>query len=225
MSEFEHATQTPWGYTMDADKLPDFITATEFNAFTANKFAGDTRIEAGIPAASSAIRNYCGWHIAPNLVCGTIYSVRDLRDSFVGPDLLIQLPATFVTSVEKIILGAKWNNDTQEWDGDVITDPDRFDIGTGNGLLRVYDIGYQDRKSKIFIKYTAGYPETFPLGSLKELTANRVTHGVANSYGVASEAAGGVSVSYSTSWTGLGTAALSEDAKEVLESFKVKGVY
>lgn len=226
MSEFQHPNLSPWGYTYDAETLPDFLTTQEFSNFTNGKFGTtDTRISANIASASASIRNYCGWHISPNLECGMLYNVRDLRDAFVGNDLLIQLPATFVTAVSKVVLDAKWNNETNDWDGEIITDQDRFDFGVGDGLLRIYDVGHRDRRSKIFVRYSAGYPNT-NIAVIKELTAHRVTHAVTSSYGVMSEAAGGVSVTYNASWAGnTRSTALPDDNREVLETYRVKGVF
>ena len=221
MMEFEHGQLSPWGYIMDVAKLPDFITTPDFYNYTNGKFGNDTRIATGIPSATEAIRNYCGWHISPSLTCGMLYNVKDLRDAFVGPDLLVQLPATYVTGIEKIIINAVWNGDNNDWDGDVLTD---YDFGMGTGLLRIYDVGVLDRKSKIFIKFTSGY-EQAP-ASIKGLTADNITHAVANPYGVNSETAGGVSVSYSGTWSGLSSSSkLPSDTKEVLEAYKLKGVF
>lgn len=222
MSDFNHAQLTPWGYIIDTESLSDFLTVAEFNLFTANKFTGDVRIAQTIPSACASIRDFCGWHVSPNLTCGMIYNVRDLRDAFVGGDLLVQLPATFVTSIEKIVLNAVYNSQTGEYEGDVATE---YDIGMGSGLLRVYDVGIPDRKSKIFVKYTAGLPNT-SVNNIKELTANKVTHAVANPYGINSETAGGVSVSYSGSWASASASSgLTDDSREVLSAYKVKGVY
>jgi hypothetical protein len=150
-----------------------------------------------------------------------VYRVLDLRDSFVGSDLLIQLPATFVTSVEKIVINAVLNPLTQSYEGDEITE---FDAEP-SGLIRVYDVGCLDRKSRIFIKYRAGLPDD-QISVVKELTAHRVTHAVTSSYGVMSEAAGGVSVTYNASWAGnTRSTALPDDNREVLEAYKVKGVF
>lgn len=225
MSEFEHPNLSPWGYTYDAETLPDFINTTEFSNYTNGKFGTtDTRISANITSASASIRNYCGWHISPSLTCGMLYNVHDLRDAFVGPDLLIQLPATFVSAVTKIVLCAKWDTEEDDWKGEVITDPDRFDLDP-SGLLKVYDVGFLDRKAKIFVKYEAGLPST-NIAVIKELTANKVTHAVTNAYGVTSEAAGGVSVTYNASWSGRsGSTALADDSREVLDAYRVKGVY
>jgi hypothetical protein len=152
-----------------------------------------------------------------------LYNVKDLRDAFVGCDLLIQLPATYVTNVEKVVLGAKWNPDAEDWDGEIITDEDRIDFGMGDGLVRVFDVAPQDRRSKIFIKYTAGYADTaIPL--VKEIAANRVTRALTDSYGVNSETAGGVSISYAST-ASRGSTGLSDDTREVLSTYKVRGVF
>lgn len=225
MGEFEHGNLSPWGYIYDAETLPNLINATDFADFTNGKFGTtDTRIASNIASASAAIRNFCGWHVAPSLDCGMLYNVHDLRDAFIGGDLLIQLPATFVTGIDKVVLNAVWNSDEDEWEGEVITDPARFDYGMGGGLLKVYDVGVLDRRSKVFVRYTAGFANTaIPL--VKEVACNGVVHALTNTYGVNSEAAGGVSVSYNASWAGKGSTALTNDTRDALEPYKVKGVF
>lgn len=211
---------TPWGYTLTtATALTDFLTTTEFDSFTNSKFTGDQRIVANIPSATRSIQNFCGWHVYPALDCEMFYNMRDLRDAFVGNDLLIQLPATLVNSVTSILLDAQ--KVAGEWTGEETTD---FDLDA-SGLLRVFDVGYRDRRSKIRILYNAGLAPT-QMDVLKELTAHRVVHAVSSSYGITSEAAGGVSVTYNTSWAGNTRAsALPDDNKEVLAAYKVKGVF
>lgn len=220
MSEFTHGKLSPWGYIIDSQNVPDFITVSEFNQYTGGKFQGDSRIDKNIPSATASIRNFCGWHISPELHCGMIFRAFDLRDAFIGCDLVIQLPATHVTGIVKIFLNASFDADTGDYDGDEVTD---YDLDP-SGLLRIYDVGCLDRKEKIFIHYTAGYPDA-DISVIKELTANRVTHSVTDTYGVSSETAGGVSVSYSAAWSGNGSAALSDDTREVLDTYKVKGVF
>lgn len=221
MSEFTNGTLSPWGYIYDAETLANFLTADEFNAFTGGKFTGDTRINPNIGSATASIRNYCGWHIAPALTCGMVYRVADLRDAFVGPDLLIQIPATFVSGINKIILNAVMDSETGNYTGD---EYEEFEL-EHNGLLRVYDVSNVDRKSRIFVKYTAGFGlDNIP--AIKELTANRVTHAVTSSYGVMSEAAGGVSVTYSASWAGnTRSTSLPDDSREVLEPYRLGRVF
>ena len=221
MSEFNHATLSPWGYIIDSENLPAFISVDDFHLFTNGKFAGDTRIVSTLPSASEAIRNFCGWHIAPSLTCGMVYNVLDLRDAFVGRDLLIQLPATYVTGIQKIVLNAVLNPSTGLYEGD---ETDDYEIGMGDGLLRIYDVGNLNRKSRIFIKYTAGFTDT--PSAIKELTADRVSHAVTNPYGVNSEAAGGVSVSYIGAWAGsANSSSLPSDSREILEAYRLKGVF
>lgn len=221
MSEFNHPTLTPWGYFADAETLPNFIDVPEFGLFTGGKFGSDSRISVNIPSVSEAIRDFCGWHIYPNVTCGMLYNVHDLRDAFVGPDLLVQLPATYVTGVEKIVLNAKLNPSTGLYEGDECED---YDIGMGNGLLKIFDVSHVDRKSKIFVKYQAGYVNA--PSKLKELVADRVSHAVNNPYGVSSESAGGVSVSYSGAWAGSSnSSALPSDSREILEAYKFRGVF
>ena len=211
---------TTWGYKLTtATAFTDFLTTTEFNAFTASKYTGDVRIEPNIHSATRAIQNYCGWHIYPNLECEMVYRVVDLRDCFVGSDLLIQLPATHVTGIASILMNCSFVDG--EWKGDEITD---YDLET-SGLLRIYDAGSIDRRSKIRIVYNAGIDAT-EMDALKELTAHRVTHAVSSSYGVTSEAAGGVSVTYNAAWAGnTRSTALPDDNKEVLNPYRVKGVF
>lgn len=211
---------TTWGYKLTtAESLSDFLTTAEFNAFTSNKFTGDVRIEPNIHSATRSIQNYCGWHIYPNLECEMVYRVLDLRDCFVGSDLLIQLPATFVTGIKSVLLNAIFADD--EWHGDETTD---FGLSE-SGLLRIYNAHIVNRKSRIRIVYMAGLDST-QIDVLKELTAHRVTHAVSSSYGVNSESAGGVSVSYNASWAGnTRSTSLPDDNKEVLNPYKVTGVF
>lgn len=223
MSDFLHPTISPWGYTYDAETLPDFITAQEFTNFTNGKFsADDKRIPANITSASGAIRNYCGWHISPSLSCGVAYNVYNLRDAFIGSDLMIQLPATFVTAVKKVVLNAVQVGG--DWLGDVIDDPERTDLQT-DGMLKIYNINTLDRRSRIFVKYTAGLTDA-QNAVVKELTAHRVAHACSSSYGISSEAAGGVSVTYNAAWAGnTRSTALPDDNREALDAYRLRGVF
>lgn len=224
MSEFEHGNVSPWGYIIDAETLPDLITPTEFAQFTNGKYGTtDARIAPNIKSASASIRNFCGWHVSPSLECGMLYNVHDLRDAFVGPDLLIQLPATFVTNVSKVILDAVWDSDADDWRGTEV-DVDNIDFGMAEGIVRVYDVGGLDRKSKLFIRYTAGFSDA-AIAAVKEIAAASVVRGLTNTHGVVSEAAGGVSVSYNATWSGKGSTALANDARDVLEPYKVRRIF
>lgn len=204
---------TIWGYTItDAESLSDMLTVEEFNNITANKYAGDARIEPNIDAACAAIRNYCGWHVYPAQACSMTERLLagNGRVKRVGPDLLIQLPATFVSVPASVTIdGAPF---------------DDYDIEP-NGILRLFDVGHLGRKAQVTVTYTAGLSDGM-MDGIKELIAGRVNHALAQPYGVQSESAGGVSVTYSASWAASASAsALPDDNKDVLAPFKVRGVF
>ena len=200
---------TNWGYSVDGE-LTEFITPEEFNAFTAGKFAGDARIEPNIKAGTAAIRNYCGWHLYPELPCELSTTFFDRRVSESRNGILIQLPAKFVTDITEITIdGVAYDKYTLE----------------PNGLLKVYNVPWCMEYTPIVIKYSAGLPDEL-MDAIKELTAHRVTHAVASSYGVTAEAAGGVSITYNASWAGnTRSTALPDDNKEVLTPYRIGGVY
>lgn len=200
---------TNWGYSMDGE-LTDFITESEFDVYTAGKFSGDARIAPNIRAASMAIRNYCGWHLYPELPCELSITFFDRRVSEGNCGILIQLPARFVTAVTEITVG-------NEVCDKYVLEP--------TGLLKVYNVPPCMEYTPIVIRYTAGLPYEL-MEAINELTANRVTHAVSSSYGVTSEAAGGVSITYNASWAGNTRAtALPDDNKEVLGPYRVGGVF
>ena len=206
---------TAWGYTLtELDKLPDMLTENEFNVFTAGKYTGDVRIPANIRAACSAVRNYVGWHLYPSAACKleeyTLY--ENGRIKRVGSDLLIQLPAKFVTTVSSVLIG-----------DDATTD---FALDT-NGLLHVFDFDpfKVDRRTKITVTYTAGLTADM-LDGIQEIISSGVIHELASSYGVTSEAAGGVSITYNAGWAANSkSTTLSDDSKEVLNPYRIGGVF
>ena len=204
---------TNWGYTLtDVDQLPAMLTAEEFNTFTGGRYTGDVRISGNISAACAAIRNYVGWHLYPSAACELSMLMNDRRVSVVGPDLLIQLPAKFVTAVTSVTIGT--------------TVCENFSFET-NGILRVYNVTFVglQRYTPIEIVYTSGLSSGM-LDSLKELIAHRVTHAMASSNGITSEAVGGVSVTYNAGWVNSARAtALPDDNKEVLAPYRCQGVF
>ena len=200
---------TNWGYSVDGE-LTDFITPAEFDDFTAGKFTGDARIVPNITAGSMSIRNYCGWHLYPELPCELTTTLFDRRVSVGRGGILIQLPARFVTGITDITVDS--------------TACDKY-VLEPNGLLKVYDVPLCAEYTPIVIRYTAGLPDEL-MDAIKELTAHRVSHAVTSSYGVTSEAAGGVSVTYNASWAGNTRAtALPDDNKEILLPYRIGGMF
>lgn len=202
---------TTWGYSItNADALADLLTIEQFNTLTANKYAGDVRIAPNVKAASQAIRNYCGWHIYPSLTCKIEMSFYDKRISRNGNVVLVQLPATFVSSVS----GVKINNISYQ----------NFIFET-NGILRIITSECFEPYAKLEVEYSAGLSDAL-VANLQELVAHRVTHALASSTGIQSEAAGGVSITYSAVWTNSArSTALPDDNKEVIAPYKLMGVF
>jgi len=200
---------TNWGYSVDGT-LSDFITTEEFNAYTASRFSGDTRIASNIKSATAAIRNYVGWHLYPELPCELSTTFFDRRISEGKGGILIQLPARFVTSITSITIDdEECNKYTLE----------------PNGLLKVYAVPAHAEYTPVVIDYRAGLPSDL-MDAVKELTAHRVTHAVSSSYGITSEAVGGVSVTYNASWAGnTRSTALPDDNKEVLLPYRIGGMF
>lgn len=202
---------TTWGYTItDAAKLAPMLTPEEYNALTACKYSGDVRIEPTVEAASLAVRNYCGWHVYPSRTCRwSGYAGLSPAVSRNGIEILIQLPAKYVTSIVSVKIGDFYVFNY---------------ILETNGLLHVINI-CAPTYAPIIVEYVAGLPETL-MGALRELVGHRVTHAMANSYGIASEASGGVSITYSQNWSNSARAtALADDNKEVLEPYRLQGVF
>lgn len=199
---------TGWGY--EVDELGEILTIDEFNAMTGGRYTGDQRIQPLLNAATAAVRNYCGWHVAPSEACFVSARAHDLRMIYSGSDVIIQLPAMFVSAVDAVTVGG--------------VEAEDFSIET-NGLLRLYDCCVPSRKTVITVSYTAGLPEELA-GAVMELIGHRVTHGLAQSYGVQSEAAGGVSITYSANWINSAwVTALPDDNREVLTPYRLQGVF
>lgn len=200
--------KTRWGYSVD--QLVEILSGPEFELMTGGRYTGDQRIEPLTKAATEAVRDYCGWHVYPQTACKLESRAHSLRLIYVGCDTIIQLPARYVDSVESVMVN-----------GNEVTD---YSVET-DGLLRLYDCRPSSRKDAIVVTYTAGLPDEFA-GAVKELIGHRVTHGLAQSYGVQSEAAGGVSITYSANWINSARAtALPDDNREVLTPYRLQGVF
>lgn len=211
---------TNWGYSLTGvTEMPDILSVAEFNAITGGKFTGDTRIDSAIMAATATARNYVGWHLATNLDCEIETVMLEKCITRVGSDLLIQLPSKFVTEVNRIIFDAIKTDGV--WSGD-----DGYNYSfEARGILRAYDVPVYTRFAKVVIQYKAGVDGDM-LSGIKDLIASNASHVLAVPVGVASESAGGVSISYSASVGSDGSAAkLTSLAADILAPYKISGVY
>lgn len=201
---------TNWGYTLtELSVIPNMMECEEYSAYT-GRSDNVERVEAEISAACASIRNFVGWHLYPSAECRMETIASDRRVIYHGSDMLIQLPARFVSAVSEVTI-----------DGIACS---HYHIDT-NGLLTVFDVRPIKRYAEIAVEYVAGL--TFEMmAPIKELVAHRVTHAMAVPAGVMSEASGGVSVTYNATWINNARAtALMGDNKELLIPYKVQGVF
>lgn len=204
---------TNWGYTLlDAESMPDILTQEEFNSMTANKYALDSRVQSTIKSVTAAIRNYCGWHIAGSQRCELVLNAQNLQITRKYSDIIIQLPFKYISNVSKVLFNATKEDDI--WTGDEYEYSFAY-----NGELTVYDANIDSRKSTIVIIATVGLSLT---DDIKSIICNKVAHVLSGTYGVQSESAGGLSISYSSSFVnGAKANAFMTDDKEILNAYKV----
>lgn len=187
---------TPWGYSVE--NLPAIIDVETFNEMTGNRYADDSRVQSAIESASAAIRAHCGWHVAPVLECEYVCD---------GEPGDIWLPCVGLASVESV-----------EFDGEGQT------VKGFNRLGRVRTDRPQPcgGLGNVSVSYTAGF-DLAATPDLAQVVADRVVAAVAlGSYGVASESAGGVSVSYSgTALADSGSAYVPESARSALAAYRL----
>lgn len=169
---------TSWGYTIEnTDTLPDLMTVAEFDSLTGNKFAGDARVPQLLASAQIAVRNFCGWHLYPSLPC------KFEADS-INVSRCIQLPSRFVSGVGSVALN-----------GETVLD---YHVKT-NGLVFLDGSVLGKSWNDVVVEFSSGLGDS-QIGALKEILAGRIANALTNSYGVQSESAGGVSITYSLNW-------------------------
>lgn len=201
---------TNWGYALvDDDSLFDMMDYAEYCTYS-GRSDNTERVEAEISAACASIRNYVGWHLYPPASCRFEALASDRRVIYHGSDMLVQLPARYVSAVSAVTV------DSVEYT--------HYYIDT-NGLLTIFNVRPIRRYAVIVVEYDAGLSDAM-MAPIKELIAHRVTHAMAVPAGITSEASGGVSVTYNATWINNSRAtALMGDNKELLIPYKVQGVF
>ena len=187
---------TPWGYQVD--ELPPLISDNEFAEASGYKWSGDPRAGAAIAAASAAIRNECGWHIAPSLECHAVISARGR---------IAELPANLVTEVSKVT------------ENGLELEPGQFEPRMDGLMRRCGFRNWTTAWGGIDVEYTAGYDmEAVP--DLTQAVVSVVEAVLAIPTGVQSESAGGVSVSYAASAASV-AGAMTGQLKSALAPYKL----
>lgn len=194
---------TNWGYTIEnTASLPDLMTVAEFDSLTGNKFAGDARVPQLLASAQMTVRNFCGWHLYPSLPC------KFEADS-VNVSRCIQLPSRFVSGVESV----------------TVKDEPILDYHVKSNGLVFLDGSVLGRSwNDVVVNFTSGLGDS-QIGALKEILAGRIANALTNSYGVQSESAGGVSITYSLNWASNASASsITDPLIAALAPYKVQEV-
>lgn len=165
---------TPWGYTVES--LPPLITVEHFRLICPGFSSTDYAIQSALDAVSSAIRNYCGWHVAPNLEC-TFTGNGEYRT--------LMLPALGVTGVTSL-----------EIKGDAIGEYE----WTSAGMVKLKSSTFPDEWRSVECVYNAGFEGA---DDVCQVAAQIAANAIAAAPGVANERAGNVSITYNQTGAGI----------------------
>ncbi|PHP52590.1 hypothetical protein [Actinomyces ruminis] len=170
--------------------LPPLAEPQQLANYTAGAItASDPRAKTLLEAASEAARRYCGWHIAP-----VITETLVLDGS--GSDI-IELPTMRVKTIDALterLPGPAAR--VHEWTPDELTNLEWSRLGT---LRRRHGI-WTDRYQGITITLSHGY-DTAP--DVAQTVCQIAAMALASPTGATHEQAGGVSISYGTTASGV----------------------
>lgn len=170
------AYMTKWGYSVETESLAPLISVADFKTATGGRMvSSDERIAAVIESASQAIRDWCGWHVAPNLACEWTGQ---------GDGRLMLLPTLGVTSVESLAVEGAEQADF-EW--------------LPNGLVRI-PCRFPDRWRSVVASWHAGFDS---VGSLQAAVVQVASNALAATPGVREEHAGQVGATYNQTEAGV----------------------
>ena len=175
---------TPWGDEIvlaQGQTMPDLRTKAQFNTATGSQFASVEGLDIALAAASSAIRNYCGWHVAPALTCKA--------KSWTGGRFLFT-PWMAMSAVSSVVEnGVTLDASTYDW--------------RSSGVIRRRDgFCWCDLPwNTIEVTATAGYDTIDNV--LQQVIIQLVGNALAAPLGVREEHAGQVGISYNQTGTGM----------------------
>lgn len=174
---------TAWGYMVAHDSddqtwngVPPLISRTDFNKATGNRWSTDTdMVDMVLAAVSQAVRNFCGWHIAPNLPC--VYVAYGLEGK------IAKLPSLMVTSC--VLEDDEGNESDVEWQPrGLVKAAGRWNPSWGKYAFR-FDSGYESDAmlSQIIVQVASNHMAAAPgireeqAGAVR-LSYNQMANGV-----------------------------------------------
>ena len=169
------AVLTKWGYSVDSE-LPPIISVDDFQTATGGTMvSSEERIEAVLASVSQAIRDWCGWHVSPNLECTWKGQ---------GEGNLMLLPCFGVTDVESLSVEGSEVSDF-EW--------------LNSGLIRI-PCRFPDKWRSCDVVYRAGFDAT---GALAAAVVQLASNALVATPGVREEHAGQVGATYNQTEVGV----------------------
>ena len=164
--------------------------------------SSDPRVAGSLAGVSLAIRNYCGWHITP-----------ELSDSLTldGPGgRLLSLPTKYLTAITALV-----ENDV------VLVDNTDFRWSVDGSVKRLHTRWHDDFRI-IDATITHGYPSA---PDVKSVALAVVTRELSSPTGATREQAGAVSVSWALSSPGVsGGIALLAHERAILDFYRIESV-
>lgn len=172
------AIDTPWGYSVEVNSgtaIPSIISVADFKLLCPGLSSTDNEIQAVLNSVSSAVRDWCGWHVAPSLACTFVGN---------GEGRLLVLPSMGVTGITSLEVDEVATTD-YEW--------------TAAGMLRLKKGQFPDTWRSVECVYTAG----FTSAAIGQAVAQIASNAIAAAPGVANERAGNVSITYNATGSGI----------------------
>lgn len=180
----DEAVPTPWGYSVElgGEPMPPLIAPARLSELTGGRFGEATEgARAALDAVSAAVRGACGWHISPPLVC---------VERTQGPGRVVALKTLMMSDVLSV-----------EEDGRKLAEGD-FEWMARGLLRRACWKQWTRRWGGVAVRYESGIPSGMA-GALEAVCAQVAANALAAPAGVASEQAGGVSISYNQTASGV----------------------
>lgn len=164
--------RTNWSYEVEA--LPPIISVQELRAIAPTLSATDAQLQAVLDGVSAAVRDWCGWHVAPRLEC--TYTGQ-------GEGRLLMLPAMGVSDVKSLKVRGE-AVDGFEW--------------TAAGMVRA-DRPFPDEWRSVVCVYEAG----FDAAAVGQVAAQIAMNALTAAPGVREEHAGQVGITYNSTGSGI----------------------
>ena len=173
---------TPWGYRVTLaegeDAIAPLLDVETFRTLSGNRLSStDAVIAAKLAAVSSAVRDYCGWHVAPVMECACELD---------GGGRTLWLPAMGVRSVESVAVCGE-GRDCYEW--------------AERGELRLARPA-PDRLRAVTVRFVAGY-DPAATQAIAQVVCQLTENAIVATPGLREEHAGQVGATYNQTESGV----------------------